>query len=434
MAVRLKPARRGWSPLARHPLRFGLLVIAVCIVHGCVTRDLAERMAAFAESARMPPRLEVAYVRTLELEAPQPVAAPAPAPAPVPRARRAPRPHPAASAPEPPASAPAAVAASEPQVAFASEPSASEVAASEAAASGPTAVAASEPVELAASEPAAVAAAAAASAPAIAAAAEPAASASDTVAAAASPSAPSAAGSEPAGIVPARGDAGLRPFDWPASTRVTYQLTGYYRGDVTGSAQVEWIRVGSRYQVNLDFIVGPDFAPIIRRRMTSEGDLTADGLTPTRYDEDTQVAFRDRRRITLRFEGDEVVLANGDRRPRWRGVQDTASQFVQLTYLFTLHPELLAVGRSVEIPLALARSVNRWTYDVLDEVELQTPFGPLPAMHLRPRRNIAKPGDLTAEIWFSPQLRYLPVRIRVEQDAQTYVDLVIARKPELAAR
>ena len=42
--------------------------------------------------------------------------------------------------------------------------------------------------------------------------------------------------------------------------------------------------------------------------------------------------------------------------------------------------------------------------------------------------------DLTAEIWFAPQLRYLPVRIRVEQDPQTFVDLVIARKPELASR
>jgi hypothetical protein len=125
-------------------------------------------------------------------------------------------------------------------------------------------------------------------------------------------------------------------------------------------------------------------------------------------------------------------MANGERKERWRGVQDTASQFVQLTYLFTVRPDLLRVGNTVEIPLALARSVHRWYYDVIDEVELQTPFGPLSAFHLRPRRDIAKPGDLTAEIWFSPQLRYLPVRIRVEQDPQTWADLVIARKPDLA--
>ena len=103
---------------------------------------------------------------------------------------------------------------------------------------------------------------------------------------------------------------------------------------MTGNAQVEWIRVGARYQVNLDIVVGPEFAPIISRKMTSEGNLTPEGLVPERYDEDTQVVFRDRRRMTVVFESDAVVLGNGERRERLAGVQDTASQFVQLTYLF----------------------------------------------------------------------------------------------------
>jgi len=407
MALGLSAVRRARPSVARHPWRFAGLVVAVSIVHGCVTRDLAERMSEFAQSARMPPRLEVAYVRTLEPEAPQAVAAPMAVPEPARRPRRA-----APARPAQPASAPA----TEPSESAAASASVSDMpawaAVETAAASAP---------EMAASTPD-VAAAPAPAQPASGAASEP------LLADAA------ASASTASTVAPARGVADVQPFDWPTSTRVSYVLTGYYRGDVTGSAQVEWIRVGLRYQVNLDFIVGPDFAPIIHRRMTSSGDLTADGLTPARYDEETQVAFRDPRRVTLRFEGDDIVLANGERRERWRGVQDTASQFVQLTYLFTLHPEMLQVGRSVQIPLALARSVSRWTYDVLDETELQTPFGPLPAVHLRPRRDVVKPGDLTAEIWFSPQLRYLPVRIRVEQDPQTYVDLVIARKPDLAAR
>jgi hypothetical protein len=238
---------------------------------------------------------------------------------------------------------------------------------------------------------------------------------------------PSAAASIP-------GARGGEPFDWPASTRVSFILSGNYRGEVTGNAQVEWIRVGSRYQVNLDFLVGPDFAPIIARRMRSEGDLTPDGLTPNRYDEDTQVVFRERRRASVVFEPDAVVLANGDRRERWRGVQDTASQFVQLTYLFTTRPELLRVGNTVEVPLALPRNVDRWIYDVIGEAVIDTPFGPLSTFHLKPRRVRKMTSELSAEIWFAPQLRYLPVRIRIEQDPQTYVDLVIARKPELASR
>ena len=32
----------------------------------------------------------------------------------------------------------------------------------------------------------------------------------------------------------------------------------------------------------------------------------------------------------------------------------------------------------------------------------------------------------------APQLRYLPVRLRFAQDAQTYVDLLISKPPEIA--
>ena len=405
----------GWAlPSRRRRVQFAALVLAVIGMHSCVTRNIAERMEGFATTARMPARIEVAYVRSLEPEAP-PVVAPAPPPpAPPPRraARvRAPR---AASAPVATVEAKAASAAESARIA--NELAAQEAAAAEALRSA-DAAAPAEP----------------ASAPTFAAAA----SAPPTTEAAASSSADPdrIAGVRPASAPPpSPGASSGEPFDWPASTRVTYVLTGNYRGEVNGNAQVEWIRVGSRYQVNLDFVVGPEFAPIIARRMRSEGDLTADGLAPNQYDEDTQVMFRERRRVRVMFEPDAVVLANGDRRERLRGVQDTASQFVQLTYLFTTRPELLRVGGTVEVPLALPRNVDRWIYDVIEEVEIQTPFGPLAAFHLKPKRVRPMSRDLTAEIWFAPQLKYLPVRIRVEQDSQTFVDLVIARKPELASR
>jgi len=224
------------------------------------------------------------------------------------------------------------------------------------------------------------------------------------------------------------------PFEWPASTRVSYVLTGNYRGEVSGQAQVEWIRLDDRYQVNLDLLVGPEFAPLITRRMTSEGSIAASGLVPARYDEDTQVVFRERRRISVGFEPDAVVLADGQRRERLEGVQDTASQFIQLTYLFSTRPELLRVGSTIAFPLALPRTMDRWTYDVVEEQSLVTPFGRLQAFHLKPRpRGQRKANELSAEMWIAPDLRYLPVRIRIEQDAATFIDLMISTKPEMAA-
>jgi hypothetical protein len=212
---------------------------------------------------------------------------------------------------------------------------------------------------------------------------------------------------------------------------LSYDLTGNVRGEVHGSAQVEWVRVGTRYQVHLDVIVGLPVAPLFARRMSSDGDLTEAGLVPRRYDEETQALFRGARRATLLLEPDAVVLPSGERRPRPPEVQDSASQFVQLAWMFTLRPELLRQGNTIAIPLALPRRVSTWVYEVIGEGVVDTPFGAVPAHHLKPRR-VERSTDLSAEVWIAPTLRYLPVRIRIRQDESTYIDLMIARRPEIA--
>ena len=98
--------------------------------------------------------------------------------------------------------------------------------------------------------------------------------------------------------------------------------------------------------------------------------------------------------MTVVFEPDAVVLANGERRERAAGVQDTASQFVQLTWLFSTQPERLRVGNAVDIPLALPRAMNSCVYEVVERETLAAPFGALDAFHLKPRpRPNRKPGD-----------------------------------------
>ena len=360
----------GRAPGARRRVALLALGLGVLIVHGCVTQGLADRLIDLDKDAAMPARMEVAYVRDMALAAPPPAAAPAAPPAAAPARRPAP--------PVKPASAPEA-------------------------AKTPVLAAASAPEPMPEPAPAAVAEQTAEALP------------------AATPEPASAAASAPPS------------FEWPASTRMSYALTGNYRGEVSGSAQVEWIRAGSRYQVHLDLVVGPSVAPLITRRMSSDGEITAEGLSPRRYDQDTKVVLRDRQRVTIAFEPDGVVLANGDRRDTVPGIQDTASQFVQLTYVFSTRPELLRVGGTVDIPLALPHKVDVWTYDVVEEEVLYTAFGPLPSVHLKPRRAAPRVGELSAEIWFAPQLRYLPVRIRINQDANNYLDLLISKKPEIGA-
>lgn len=374
------PLTRAPIP-ARRRLAWVLLVLAVLALHGWITAELAERLEAAALVAVMPERIQAVYVRELQPAAP-PAVAPAPPP-PAPKPRRVRQPALAASAVPAIAEAPPP-AASEPVPPI-------EAALAEAVVEPPP----TEP-EPAASEPLPAAAEPAASAP------------------------------EPAASAPP-------PFEWPGATRLSYKLTGHVRGEVHGDAQVEWLRDGSRYQVHVDVSVGLPIAPLFTRRSSSEGELTEAGLVPRRYDEDTKRAFSDRRRLTLHFEPDAVLLPDGRRRQRWPGTQDAASQFVQLSWLFTTRPELLREGGSIEFGLALPRSVDRWTYDVLGQEPVTTLFGQVDAFHLKPRRLTRPSGELVAEIWFAPTLRYLPARIRIQQDEQTFIDLVLSRKPELGA-
>jgi hypothetical protein len=368
-------------------LRIAMVVVVIGL-HLWVMREIAQGMIDFGAEAAMPPRMEVTFARDMDISAPPEVAAPLAAPVPVPAAPLAPAPvEPAASSPKKPKPAP------EPP-----QDAASAVA-----------VAAVEPLPAAVPEP--VAAPLAVEPP------TPKVLADLSTSAAPSPVAPAAS---------------AEPFAWPASTRITYELTGNYRGEVHGDAKVDWVRQGARYQVHLDVTIGPSFAPVYSRRMSSEGRLTEAGLYPERYDEDSKVAFRDHRRTRMSFEPDEVVLNNGHRVERMPGVQDSASQFVQMSYLFSRQPALLQPGRTVEIALGLPRRQSLWIYDVREAETIYTPFGELDAVRLQPRREARKGDDLTAEVWFAPSLRYLPVRIRIRQDEDTYLDLMIARKPQLA--
>jgi hypothetical protein len=351
-----------------------MVVLGVVLAHGWVAERWAEsRVGWGAGEQAPPPRLEVAFVR--ELAPAPPPAATKPKPKRVHKRRVAPPP-PAASTPADTAAA-SALAESDPASA-AAETAAAPIA-------KPEVVAAESPAE-----PASIAEAA---------------------------PGPQAPASAVADAPPA--------FEWPPSTRLSYTLTGNYRGELHGSAQVQWVRIGTHYQVHLDVSAGLVF----RRRMSSDGELADDGLTPRRYDEETQLLWQEPRRLTMWFEPERVVLANGQRRDRWPGVQDTASQFVQLAWLFTSQPQLLQTGRSIDLPLALPRRIKWVTLDVVDQERLYTPIGELDTFHLKPRLD-AKPGnDLSAEIWFAPALQYLPVRIRIEQDADNYIDLMIRSRP-----
>jgi hypothetical protein len=381
---------------------------------------LAEALVSAREALAQPARLQVLYVRDMDLLAAAPWAAKAPA-APTEAVVR--------SALAPTAAVPPAVAASAPARAAsqAAAPAASEPAAAASDVALETSPDKLQPPETA-SAPLPDLALTKDAAPSVETAALPAIE---------TPTATGALAGALAGAVaaPAAGASSaeaVAAFEWPVSTRLSYRLTGQVRGEVHGDAQVEWLREGSRYQVHLDVTVGLHVAPMMTRRMSSDGQITPQGLSPRRYDQDTKVGMGDRRRALVQFEQDGVRLANGQWRERPPGTQDTASQFIQLIYLFSTRPQAWQAGDRITLPLALPTKLSLWTYEVQGDDIVYTDFGPIAAVHLKPRREGPTGGDLSAEIWLAPQLRYLPARIRIHQDETTYIDLKLSRKPEMA--
>lgn len=218
-------------------------------------------------------------------------------------------------------------------------------------------------------------------------------------------------------------------FDWPPSTRLSYLLTGNYRGPLYGKAQVEWLRQGAHYQVRLTVKV----YPVFERRMLSDGRLGPDGLSPQRFDQETDIPFQGTRSETVFFDQDQIRLANGQHSVALAGAQDSASQFVQLSWLYLTQARRLAVGESVSFPLALPRRVGQWTYDVTEQVRLDLPMGPVDSFHLVPRKLGRKANELSVQMWLAPSLQYLPVRISIEQDSETHLQLDLEKPPLQAA-
>ncbi|WP_338416002.1 DUF3108 domain-containing protein [uncultured Sphaerotilus sp.] len=378
-----------------------MLVLLVVLLHGLALDGLSQALALADPAKPSIARIEATYTRVVAQSA-------APTGPPVAPAAQRPKPRPAAARP---AATPASEAAADTSV---------EITVSD---PGP---AASEPAWDPNAAPGSVA-----GPPPVAAA--PGASAPQMASAASAPAVPDGAASGPA-------------FTWPVSTRLTYTLEGWYQGEVHGDAQVEWLRDGDRYQVHLDVSVGPRLAPLVARRMSSEGRITPDGLRPQRYEQATRQIIGRNRLAQLSFPDERSVrLQDGKLAATRADVQDTASQFIQMVFLFSTRPALREKGRRVEFDLALPHRVRRWAYEVGDTLPTMTPLGELETFHVRPvpprdsvaetPSEVARSGGsvLSAQVWYAPTLQMLPVRIRIEQDAETWIDLRLSEPPRQAA-
>ena len=205
---------------------------------------------------------------------------------------------------------------------------------------------------------------------------------------------------------------------WPVDTRLNYDVSGHWRGPLYGNARVLWQRVDGKYQVRLDVDLG-----LFSQVLASQGEVTPQGLLPHVYEEQ-----RPGKRRIARIGEQVVTLESGRTLPKPDGVQDTASQFVELSQRFATGQEKLEVGRTVSVWLARPGGVDHWTYDIVEREMLRVPrMGEVEAFRLVPRPIDRPRGNYTAEMWFAPSLQYLPVRIRVNMGTEAWLDLMLEK-------
>ena len=213
---------------------------------------------------------------------------------------------------------------------------------------------------------------------------------------------------------------------YPGSAKL--QLDGKFarKGNVqTGSGLLSWRTDGSSYALSLEATA----MVILSQAETSVGTLSAQGLQPQTYNSKrtgrSEQATHFRAALgKIQFSNnkpDAVLLA---------GAQDRLSVLIALAGIVGGDPERYAKVNRIQMQVATLDNAEVWEFNIEGAVELAVPAGTLQALKLS--RTPRNEFDQRLEIWLSPQLGYLPIRIRqssVTAPSEDYVDLVLQKLP-----
>lgn len=192
--------------------------------------------------------------------------------------------------------------------------------------------------------------------------------------------------------------------------------------DYHASAQLDWLQDGEAYRASM---VVSAFG-LGERSMASRGQITGDGLAPTRF------LDKSRSERAAHFQPDKGKItfsANSPDVPWQPGAQDRVSVFVQLASLLAGDPAKYPVGSSVSLYTVGPTAADTWTFVVEAEEKLNLPAGEFSAVKLtrKPQRDY----DQTVDVWLAPAIGWLPVRTRITQQNGDFVDQQLrgAEKP-----
>ena len=199
------------------------------------------------------------------------------------------------------------------------------------------------------------------------------------------------------------------------------------------SATYRFQKQGNRYRLDTEARASGVLAVFYSGTLVqvSEGVMSAQGFVPARYSEKRGRRPERRYRFDspsrhVRQEGDPAIdFAYPD------GTQDRLTIFFQLGLLARADAQRFKPGQKFVLPLAGSRRIDEPFFRVVSQERMRTNAGEFDALHI----SVEKPGDQDAprfDIWLAPELKMLPVRIRVfdHGGGGKIVDQVLRRRPQ----
>ena len=201
----------------------------------------------------------------------------------------------------------------------------------------------------------------------------------------------------------------------PASARIVYDVNGLVGGvSYTGSGELVWQQDGKTYDARL--AIRKFFVPL--RVQTSKGQITAQGLEPTRFGD------RKGSEVAAHFERDAmkvVFSANTPDAPLLPEAQDQLSVFIQLGAMFGADAARYGAGSTLAFQAVGGHYSEQWSF-VVDAWQDQEMAG-AQVRSVKLTRNPTGEYDPRVEVWLASDIGYLPSHIRLSQKNGDFVDM-----------
>ena len=213
-------------------------------------------------------------------------------------------------------------------------------------------------------------------------------------------------------------------FEFPPSIELGFNLVDVRDGQPRqGSGSLVWKSDGKTYEMRLAATVL--FINLLTQ--ISTGRVGEQGIEPERFS-DKRI---NRSEQAAHFERDKAVISFSSNRPPaalQRGAQDRTSVSMQLAALLAGAPQRYEKGSNISVQVVSTNDASVWVFNVEGTETVSVPAGTAQAVHLT--RSPRSEFDPRLELWFAPQLNYLPIRIKQTESNGNTFDLLL-RSPAL---